>query len=437
MENNPTPTPTPTPGPTTGPSTAVEERTDRKVPVLGASKKNWIATGVIAGVSVLAVAGVWATAPVRHSELSPAAEEYVVPLNLDLVPTNLEQAWEAPSDDPSPRPIISEGLIISAENTDDGSLVTARHYNTGDVLWSYKRDKQLCSLGQAWSKVVATYSTGVGCGDVVTIDSKTGQYSDTRSANSAEHTVPISSNDRIGVISQDRVELWRSDMVRTVEYGKVESPQEADMQPNPGCTISSALTRTELLAVVDVCEDGTYLRFQKVTPEDSRKPEIIKDIKVPDGAQVVSIGQEAAAIYVEDPDPQIHSYNQDGELLARQEVQKSPALEHVEGVYQPPVADLPHHMTWFDGANLYLFSPTEQKVDRIFTGVAGTGVALDDRLLIPTRSGYAVANWSDGKIERTFDVDRGGYEGPISLNAAGSYIFEKRGDVLVAMKPTS
>lgn len=429
MENNPTPT-------DSSPASAHPAKYG-KVPVLGASKKNWIATGVITSVSVLAVAGVWATAPARFSELSPAAEEYTAPLALDLVPTMLEEVWEAPSDDPSPRPIVSEGLVISADNSEDGSLLTAREYNTGNVIWSYERDKQLCSLGQAWSKVVATYSTGVGCGDVVSIDSKTGQYSDTRSANSSELTVPISSNDRIGVVSQDRVELWRSDMVRTVEYGLVEAPQEADMQPNEGCTIASALTRTELLAVVDVCEDGTYLRMQKVTPEDSRKPEMIKEIKVPDGAQVVSVGQKAAAIYVEDPTPQIHSYNQNGDLLARQEVEKSPALQSVDGVYQPPVADLPHHMTWFDGANLYLFSPAEQKVDRIFTGVAGTGVALEDRLLIPTRSGYAVANWSNGKIERTFEVDRGGYEGPIALGTAGSFTIEKRDSAVVAMGPSS
>lgn len=426
-----------TPTPTGSSPVSAHHGSHGNVPVLGASRKNWIATGLIAGISAVAVAGVWATAPARHSELIPAAEAYTAPPTLDSVPTELEEAWAAPSADPSPRPIVSEGLVISADNTEDGSLLTAREYHTGNVFWSYERDKQLCSLGQAWGKVVATYATGVGCGDVVTIDSKTGQYSDTRSAIASELTVPVSSNDRVGVVSQQRVELWRSDMVRTVEYGKVEAPQEADMQPHDDCTISSALTRTELLAVVDVCKDGTYLRLQKVTPEDSRKPEIIKEIKVPDGAQVVSVGQEAAAIYVEDPTPQIHSYSQDGVLLARQEVEKAPAVEAVDGVYQPPVADLPHHMTWFDGANLYLFSPTDQKVDRIFSGVTGTGVALGDRLVVPTRSGYAVANWSTGKIERAIKVDRGDYEGPIALNTAGASIIEKRDGAVVAMKAAS
>lgn len=408
-----------------------------KVPVLGASKNNWIATGVIAGVCVLAVAGVWATAPVRHSELTPAESPYEVQATVDIIPANFAQTWDAPSDDPAPRPIVSEGLVISADNTDSGSLLTARDPDSGNVIWSYERDKTLCSLGQAWGKTVATYLTGVGCGDVVAINSTTGTYADTRSANSVDNTVPIASNDRIGVVSQDRVELWRSDLVRTVEYGKVEAKQEANMQPNEGCTISSALTRTELLGVVEKCDDGTYLRLQDTTPEDSRKPEISQDISVPDGAQIVSIGQEAAAVYVEDPSPGILSYDKDGNLTARQSVQKAPYLDNHEGVFQPAVADLPHHMSWFDGANLYLFNPTTQKVDRIFTGVQGTGVAMSERLLIPTRSGYAVANWSNGEIERTLTVDRGGYEGPIALNLAGRALIEKRGNTLVAMEPSA
>ena len=127
------------------------------------------------------------------------------------------------------------------------------------------------------------------------------------------------------------------------------------------------------------------------------------------------------------------SYNFDGETIASTEVEPSKALTDASAPFAPAIADLPHNMTWFDGERLYLFTPTELRVDHIVDGALGTGVAVDDRLLVPTAEGIAVVNWSSGEVERTIDVDREGYSGPVSLTLAGTAIVEQRGSTAVAL----
>ena len=229
-----------------------------------------ISTALIAAVSVVAVGGVWLTAPIRESELRPAESEFVTAAPMETVPTALAETWSADAGvlPGVHRPLVIDGLVVSH----DAHTVRALDPADGTEVWSYTRDLPLCSLGAAWGRVVTTWRAANGCGDVVSIDAGTGQYHRTRSAVSPDEVVAVNSNDRVGTVGAERLELWRSDLVRTVEYGKVEGIQEPHLQPHPGCRLTSALTRSELLAVTEVCGDGTWLRFQEATPEQSREP---------------------------------------------------------------------------------------------------------------------------------------------------------------------
>ena len=410
-------------------------------PILRSTKADWVAVGAISAVSAIALAGAFVTAPIRQAELSPAAdtvadtEADASAEPLDSIPARLTESFSLPNTEVpgQSRAVSSQGMLI----THDGDTLTATS-PTGETAWTYRRgDAELCSLGTAWNKIVATYRTGNGCGDVVALDAASGQYDSTRSARSAEEVVPISSNSNVGTVSTERIELWRDDMVRTVEYGEVDAKQEPDQQPHENCTITSALMRTENLAVTESCPDSpnsTWLRIQKTTPEDSRAPEITRDIEINDpGARLVAVGQEAAAVFLPSDSPRIVSYNFDGETIASTEVEPSTTLTNASAPFAPAVADLPHNMTWFDGERLYLFTPTALRVDHIVDGALGTGVAVNDRLLVPTKEGIAVVNWSSGEVERTIDVDREGYSGPVSLTLAGTAIVEQRGSTAVAL----
>lgn len=407
-----------------------------KAPILRATAADWKATGIIGALCAIAVGGAVATANIHQADLRQVA----VPGDTDAavladVPSSLTTAYSLPNKlvPGQYRAISAHGLIISH----DGDTLIATK-GDGSTAWTYtRRDADLCSLSTAWGKVVASYRTGVGCGDTVAIDAATGEYGSTRSAVNSEEVVPVQSNDRVGTVSTGRIDLWRSDLVRTVEYGDVEAKQEAQKQPHEECTISSALTRTENLALTESCPDEshtTWLRFQATTPEDSREPEMDADVSLEgDGARLIAVGQDAAAVYVPGPKPHIESYNNQGEKLSSTPVKPSTALDSRTSPFSPAVADLPHHMTWFDGQRLYLLTPSDLRVDHVVDGAIGTPISVAGHMLMPTSQGIAVVDWSTGKVLREIDVDRSDYRGPVHLTLAGETIVETRGDTIVGL----
>ena len=386
-----------------------------------------IATGLIAVLSAVAVTAAVVSAPIRAAHLEPAADELPNAGKLAAAPAELREAFRLPDDSPGAAPVVVDGLIIT-HSEDTLSATTA----SGETAWTYRRDAELCSLGQAWGKVVANYRGPAGCGDVVALTALTGEYAGTRSAVGPEEISGVRSNDRVGYSSPTRTELWRSDLVRTVEYGAVEAPQEAGMQPHQ-CEQTSALTRTELLAVTETCGDGSFLRLVKATPKDSRSPEIQASVPVPRGAYLVAVGQKAAAVY--DPaSSRVNSYGTDGALLAES---TAPALSGGRLIDAPlpfhtsSAADLPHHMTWAEGGHLLFFDPADLHVTGTLKGALGTGVAAGERALVATEQGVAVVAWDTARVERVLPVNRGGYSGPVGLDSAGPGVVEKRGSEVV------
>ncbi|MGP6175163.1 Rv3212 family protein [Corynebacterium sp. A21] len=399
-------------------------------PPLRRTRKDLIATAVIAAVSLAAVGGVWATAPIRGAQLQPAASEISISDSLEVIPETLDEAFTLESVTllGQHRPLTVAGLLIS----NDGYNVTA-HDNTGQQVWRYERDREICGMGTAWQAVTVAYRNNAGCGDVISIAANTGEYKATRSAPAPDEVFALESNDRVGIANQDRVELWRSDLVRTVEYGDISAPQEPAQQPHPECTITSALTRTELLAVTENCPDGTFLRLQQTTPEDSREPEITQSIKLQDpAARLVGIGQEGAAVHI---NGEILAFDGEGQVRHKLVSQLSPAIDQAgDGYFSPATADLPNHMSWFDGQRLYLFNPAGLKVEQILGDAIGTGVAVGGKLLYPTAVGIAVADPTTGITEKTLPLERA-HQGEVSLSVAGGTIVEKRGDQLVGLIP--
>lgn len=391
------------------------------------TRRDLIATGVIAGVSALLVGTAFITAPVRDAHLTPAAEAMEDQGQLAVVPSSLSESFRLPDDSPRAQPLVAKGLII----THADSTITATTPE-GETVWTYERPNELCNIDQAWDKVIATYRDNAGCGDVVAIDALSGEYAGTRSAIAPAAVTRLASNDRVGYASTERVELWRSDLVRTVEYGRVEAKQEPDMQPNE-CTITSALTRTELLAVTEICDDGAHLRLQEATPEDSRKPEILADVPISADAYLVAISQDAAAIY--DPETsEVRAYTKDGTNVSSSSVPRMEGTKLADDfVHVLPVADLPHHMTYWENNSLLLMEPAGLSVTGVFQGALGTGFASGDRLLYASDDGVAVVDWDKNKVDKIIPVNRGGFTGPIHIASAGPTVVEKRGDEIVVL----
>ncbi|WJY96968.1 Rv3212 family protein [Corynebacterium fournieri] len=388
-----------------------------------------LATGVIAGVSALLLGTAFFTAPARDAHLVSAAEEQQDFGQLAVVPKSFSEGFTLPDTSGRDQPLVANGLII----TYNDHTLTATSPE-GETVWTYERPNELCLVDQAWGKVVATYRDNAGCGDVVAIDAKTGNYAGTRSAIAPENVVRLASNDRVGYASSSRAEVWRSDLVRTVEYGYVEAKQEPDMQPHE-CTITSALTRTELVAITEVCNDGTYLRLQEATPEDSRKPEVLADVEISPDAYLVSISQDAAAVY--DPTTsEVRGYNTEGTNISSSSVPQmdSPEIGPDGTIKNLPVADLPHHMSYWENNSLLLMEPSALAVTGVFQGALGTGFSAGEKLLYASDGGIAVVDWDKNAVDKIIPVNRGGYTGPVHISSAGATVVEKRGDEVVVMK---
>ncbi len=94
-------------------------------------------------------------------------------------------------------------------------------------------------------------------------------------------------------------------------------------------------------------------------------------------------------------------------------------------------------MSWFDGDKLYLFMPSTLDVVHVFPDAIGTPIALNNMVVYPTTEGLTAVNWDNGAVTRTIPIDRGGYQGPVSLQVTGHYIVEKRGDTVAVLQPGS
>ena len=261
----------------------------------------------------------------------------------------------------------------------------------------------------------------------------------------------VRSNDHVGVVTPSRMELWRDDLVRTVEFGDVDNPAEPGLQPFTGCTIRSALTRSNMLGVVENCphdkKSGNHamLRLMKAVPQDSRKPEIIQSYNLgSETAHIVAIGEDKAAVYVDATTPRIDVVDTKGHVTSSRDVTPSPLINedaHVNTasehhVFEPAVSDGPHHMFWWDGARLYAFDPESLSVDFVVADSLGTGDVIGDHhLLAPTNGAVSVIDTRTGRVEKTMPVDRqGGSPAPVGLRIAGTTVVERRGDALIGYR---
>src|SRR6185312_11424793 len=128
----------------------------------------------------------------------------------------------------------------------DGDAIEGRLPSTGEVIWTYARDKELCGLSHVYSYAVAVYPDSRGCGQVSTVDGSDGRRGPSRTSFS-DDTVTLTA-DGATVLSQGptRLELWRSDMVRMLSYGALDAPIKPETKAQSECQFTSAAASSSL-----------------------------------------------------------------------------------------------------------------------------------------------------------------------------------------------
>ncbi|EUA89618.1 conserved alanine and valine rich domain protein [Mycobacterium ulcerans str. Harvey] len=129
-----------------------------------------LAAAAIVVVIALVTLLIWWTSDARATVSRPAAAPAPNPSPAREVPGTLKQLWTANS--PATRvPMVAGGTVA----TGAGRLVEGRNPTTGETLWSYSRDTDLCGVSWVYRYAVAVYRDDRGCGQVSTIDGSTGR----------------------------------------------------------------------------------------------------------------------------------------------------------------------------------------------------------------------------------------------------------------------
>ncbi len=270
------------------------------------------------------------------------------------------------------------------------------------------------------------------------LDGDTGARGAQRSSDTDSKVRLVDTGTHLIALGDTRLEMWRSDLVRTVEYGRVDAPVNPNAQPRSGCVLHSADADNSHLAVLEQCskEPAGRLTLLDTTPEDSQKPEefssSILPAAVPDGdAQIVAVVDDHTAVYLPpgpDGGARLEVFDASGSAVDRHELSQAAG----PGVDTGPAEKLDDLILWWTGTDTVALDTENFTPLWTVEGTLGHGSEMAGSVLLPVDDAIAVVDPLTGEIARTIHVDRD-TDAAVSLSVAGSAVLEQRGDEVVAL----
>jgi hypothetical protein len=390
-----------------------------------------VAAAVIAVVVVVVAALIWWTSDARATVSRPAANPVPSLIPAKAVPTALRQLWTVRSAKTT-QPLVVGGAVV----TGDGREVVGRDPATGNPLWSYARDVELCGVTWVYTYAVAVYPDVRGCGQVSTIDAKTGLRGSSRTAY-ADPKVTLSS-DGTTVLSagENRLEMWRSDMVRMLSYGSLDARIKPGVPAAPLCRLTSAAASSAAVSVLEACPNQADLRLTLLRPASEEDTPDTKYVAQPgvgtdSGARVVAVSETTTAVYVPTPKPTVNIVDETGATVAST-LMPRPASSNAT---MSRAGDV---ITWWTGDSVMVFSANGLRY-RYTVSPSGANLPLGPatmmagRLVVPVSDGYDVFDPVSGKGEQHIVLHRPPMSTAVVPAVAGSTIIEQRGAELVAL----
>ncbi|MEO3756725.1 hypothetical protein ABGB19_00310 [Mycobacterium sp. B14F4] len=395
------------------------------------TRNDVVAAVAIAAVVAVAAALIWWTSDARATNSRRAAAPVPNLSTAGSVPGSLRQLWTAPSAKTT-LPLVVGGAVV----TGDGRAVAGRDPATGDTLWSYSRDLDLCGVSWVYQYAVAVYPDARGCGQVSTIDAKTGKRGSARTSY-ADAEVALSS-DGTTVLSagENRLELWRSDMVRMLSYGALDAPLKPGTPVTPLCRLVSTAASSEAVSVLEACPRERDLRLTLLRPSDEEDTPELKYVPQPgvaddSGARVVAVADTTTAVYVPTPKPALNVVDETGATIASTALAKPPSP-------QATVSRAGDLITWWTGDSVMVFSANGLRYKYTVTPAGrnaplGPATIMAGRLLVPVTDGYDVFDPQTGRGESHIPLGRLPTSGPVVPAVAGTTLLEQRGGDVVAL----
>jgi hypothetical protein len=387
----------------------------------------------VAIVVVLALAAglIWWSSDARATISTPAAAPIPSLKAAHAVPTSLRELWNAASPKTT-RPVVAGGSVV----TGAGREVDGRDPATGQILWTYARNVDLCGVTYVYNDAVAVYPDRRGCGQVTTIDGQTGRRHYTRTAYADKQVALSSEGSTVLSAGATRLEMWRSDMVRMISYGALDARIKPDVPAQPLCGMVSAAASASAVSVLQRCPGQADMRLTLLVPadeEDEPKSKIVQlpGVPVDSPARVVAVSDTTTAVYLPTPTPVVNVIDDTGNTIASTAL-PGPASAHAT---TSRAGDL---VTWWTGDSVMVFDSNGMKYKYTVSPVngqapVGPATLMAGKLLVPVTTGYDVFDPETGAGESHIAVPRTPSENAVVPGVAGSTLLEQRGDTLVAL----
>jgi hypothetical protein len=411
--------------------------------------------GDVAAAAVLVLALVGAavvlsrTSDVAGTTDRPATSPITAPGPAVAAPAGFTEAWRAPSA-ATASPLVAGPAVVTA----DGSTVVGRDATTGEDRWSYARDLPLCTAaagfpGVETGRVLALYAGDDGpaapggdgpyCSELTMLGADTGERVSARNPDSRPGTRLLADTTYVLSTGTDHLEAWRSDLVRTLEYGVVPAQEQAGRQPRPGCTYPSVALAAKRVAVIERCpgDDADRLTVLVSDGEDgAEKPEErFSQLLSGTGATVVAVAEERVAVTLPGPDRLVVLDGTGAQVAVTDLDVTGPGPDPTGGFVPATVDDTRRYV--FTGSAVLALDTEQLALLWTLPDALGPPVRYGADMLVPVPGGLQVVDAERGTPRRLIPVQRAGAAAPVVPAVQGDVLLEQRGSEVVALSPTS
>ncbi|MFC6011264.1 PQQ-binding-like beta-propeller repeat protein [Nocardia lasii] len=398
-----------------------------------------VVAGVIAATLVVAAFVIWARADATGTDSVTAATPAATITAATELPTSLQEKWHA-ADSSSRRALTSGNVVV----TGDSGTVSGRDPVTGNQLWWYRRDMPLCAVESQYGTVIATFRDQRGCSQSVMLEADTGQRRVARTSYMDDEIRVSGDGTYLLALGPQRLEVWRSDLVRTLEYGYVDAPVNPNTQPRKGCELRSAASSSSRLAVLERCPGDATNRLTVLNPapKESTAPEehgsrVLTSPGAESGAvRVIAVSDNKIAVYYPPTEPTATEPGLPARLIVHDGTGNELATYPLPGEWdnRATVTRLGSAIYAFTGTSLIALSANTLEPAWTVPGALGTPALMAGRLLVPVATGLAAVDSGNGSTVAQIPVQRTDYQGDtISTAVLGETVFERRGGQLYAL----
>ncbi|WP_258174764.1 Rv3212 family protein [Actinopolyspora mortivallis] len=373
----------------------------------------------------------WWFSAARATELETADEPLSPVEPARRVPDELARVWHAPSS-ATPRPVVAGPAVVTGE----GGTVSGRDPVDGRVHWSYRRDRPLCTVGSEWRRAIAVHRTGDYCSAVTSLNGSDGTRQPQRNSDVGPATRLLSDGNYVTATGRALFETWRSDLVRTQQYGV---PVDVKIPDNnlrrPECEYSGLAVGDRRVGVIAECPGTRRDRVTvlKANPEDNEQPEeVMSTVLRGDRASVVAVNRDRVAVALRG-EQRLVIYDMSGALLEEHRVRLGPPPDSGANVLIE-ATQRAGDVSWYTGRDTVTLDRRTLRPLWTVRDTVGPATAMGGKRLVPVPAGLAVHSPDTGERTRVIPLDRRGHDGPVFDTVVGRTVLEQQGPELVAYR---